>query len=217
MSYDRYLRDPVTHERLQVPAHLMHGGNIPCEQIHGQLVPATTTEAYLNITYNYSSYYHDAFPDTSRNAAQHDSDCMAFGIKDNQGGIRSLNGLTGLQAVPLLKEMIRRIEKKYTDFEGWIDTERKRVWYVNRKDCRVTKNPMEMLVELLRLKRDGLSDEETEKYLTERWEKHEGRELVSEGDTRDYWKPTAANAIRPLYQLIALSQMRPDGIWSEES
>ena len=59
--------------------------------------------------------------------------------------------------------MIRRIEKKNTDLEGWIDTERKRVWYVNRKDRRVTKNPMEMLVELLRLKRDGLSDEETEK------------------------------------------------------
>lgn len=28
-----------------------------------------------------------------------------------------------------------------------------------------------------------------------------------------YWKPTAKNAIRPLYQLIAMAQMRPDGIW----
>ena len=36
---------------------------------------------------------------------------------------------------------------------------------------------------------------------------------VSEGDTSDYWMDTAANAIRPLYQLIALAKMRPDCIW----
>ena len=36
---------------------------------------------------------------------------------------------------------------------------------------------------------------------------------VSEGDTSDYWLDTAANAIKPLYQLIALAKMRPDCIW----
>ena len=36
---------------------------------------------------------------------------------------------------------------------------------------------------------------------------------VSEGDTSDYWMDTAANAIKPLYQLIALAKMRPDCIW----
>ena len=30
---------------------------------------------------------------------------------------------------------------------------------------------------------------------------------------RDYWLPTRTNAIRPLYQLLALAQMRPDGVW----
>lgn len=29
----------------------------------------------------------------------------------------------------------------------------------------------------------------------------------------DYWIPTKENAIKPLYQLIELAKMRPDGIW----
>lgn len=28
-----------------------------------------------------------------------------------------------------------------------------------------------------------------------------------------YWMPTRANAIKPLYSLLALAQMRPDGVW----
>ena len=33
---------------------------------------------------------------------------------------------------------------------------------------------------------------------------------------RDYWKPTEGNAKRALIQLLALAQMRPDGIWNGE-
>jgi len=29
----------------------------------------------------------------------------------------------------------------------------------------------------------------------------------------DYWKPTEGNAKRALLQLIALAEMRPDGVW----
>ena len=29
----------------------------------------------------------------------------------------------------------------------------------------------------------------------------------------DYWKATDGNAKRPLCQLLAMAQMRPDGIW----
>lgn len=29
----------------------------------------------------------------------------------------------------------------------------------------------------------------------------------------DYWKPTEGNAKAALFQLLALAQMRPDGIW----
>jgi len=32
-------------------------------------------------------------------------------------------------------------------------------------------------------------------------------------DCKGYWKPTAENATRPLHQLIAMAQLRPDGIW----
>ena len=32
-------------------------------------------------------------------------------------------------------------------------------------------------------------------------------------DCKGYWKPTAENAVRPLHYLIAMAQLRPDGIW----
>ena len=33
------------------------------------------------------------------------------------------------------------------------------------------------------------------------------------GDDCGYWVATRENAIRPLYQLLAMAQMRPDGVW----
>lgn len=29
----------------------------------------------------------------------------------------------------------------------------------------------------------------------------------------DYWQPTEGNSKRPLFQLLAMARMRPDGIW----
>ena len=46
---------------------------------------------------------------------------------------------------------------------------------------------------------EELSDEEVRDY--------EGQEAIG------YWMPTKKNAIRPLYQLLAMAQMRPDGVW----
>ena len=40
----------------------------------------------------------------------------------------------------------------------------------------------------------------------------ERREYEEQGAT-GYWMPTRENAIRPLYQLLAMAQMRPDGVW----
>lgn len=34
-----------------------------------------------------------------------------------------------------------------------------------------------------------------------------------EADTSDYWVPTAANAIRPLRQMISLAEQCPDSVW----
>lgn len=40
----------------------------------------------------------------------------------------------------------------------------------------------------------------------------EAKACLEQGAT-GYWLPTRTNAIRPLYQLLALAQMRPDGVW----
>lgn len=42
------------------------------------------------------------------------------------------------------------------------------------------------------------------------------KEAISKlGDdvSEDYWEPTEGNAKRALYGLLALAQMRPDGVW----
>lgn len=46
---------------------------------------------------------------------------------------------------------------------------------------------------------EELSDEEIQK--------------CEEQGATGYWMPTRENAIKPLYQLLAMAQMRPDGIW----
>lgn len=43
-------------------------------------------------------------------------------------------------------------------------------------------------------------------------DEEERRECEKQGVT-GYWLPTRENAIRPLYQLLALAQLRPDGVW----
>ena len=75
-----------------------------------------------------------------------------------------------------------------------------------------------MLTEYFKLRKQGHSEEDTERILNELYEEQiEIIEMNEGSDGGSYWSETAANAIRPLHQLIALSRMRPDGIWSEES
>ena len=38
------------------------------------------------------------------------------------------------------------------------------------------------------------------------------KEYEEQGAT-GYWLPTRENAIKPLYQLLAMAKMRPDGVW----
>lgn len=135
MSYDISLVDPVTKETLELDApHQIKGGTYA---IGG------TNEAELNITYNYARWYRmeGVFP------------------KREQGGVRSIYGMTGAESIPVLKQAIAALEN---------------------------------------------SDQE----LTAK----EQAEYERKGTT-GYWMPTKANAIRPLYGLLAFAQMRPDGIW----
>lgn len=54
-----------------------------------------------------------------------------------------------------------------------------------------------------------LLEKHVTEYSTETVEK-----LINEGPNDDYWIATAANAIKPLYQLLAFAELRPDGVWS---
>lgn len=118
MSYDICLVDPVSKDTLTVESpHQMTGGTYAV---------GGTTELWLNITYNYSKYYYEVYPDE---------------------GIRTIYGKSGAESIPLLENMIDKISEKGTETDS------------------------------------------------------------------DYWKPTRGNAIRPLYQLIAMAKLRPDGIW----
>lgn len=42
----------------------------------------------------------------------------------------------------------------------------------------------------------------------------EERRECEEHNVKGYWLPTRANAIKPLHQLLAFAQLRPDGVWS---
>ena len=120
MSYDISLVDPVSKETLVVESpHFMQGGTY---QLGG------TTELWLNITYNYSKYYYEVYPEK---------------------GIREIYGKSGFESVKILEDLISGIESRH-----------------------------------------DVSD-------------------VS----NDYWESTAGNAVRPLYQLLTMAKMRPDGIW----
>lgn len=41
----------------------------------------------------------------------------------------------------------------------------------------------------------------------------EKRKELEAHDVTGYWLPTRKNAIKPLYQLLAMAKMRPDGVW----
>lgn len=137
MSYDIYLVDPVSHEQIELEAaHHIRGGTYAM---------SGTTEAWLNITYNYANWYYrpGVFSRTRKSSK----------------GIRTIYGMTGAESIPVLKKAIERLERLNVDIS-----------------------------------------------------EKERRECEKQGCT-GYWMPTRANAIRPLYQLLALAQMRPDGIW----
>lgn len=73
MSYDIYLVDPVTESVLQLDsAHHMRGGTYA---IGG------TTDAELNITWNYAKFYYKAF---------------------GEKGIRTIYGMSGAASIPLI-------------------------------------------------------------------------------------------------------------------
>lgn len=93
MSYDIELQHPVTGETLQLDApHHMRGGTYAV---------GGTTDASLNVTYNYARHY-----------------LRVFG----EGGIRSLYGMTGSDSIPTLKSAIDQLGDD-VDPDYWKATE----------------------------------------------------------------------------------------------
>lgn len=138
MSFDISLRDPVTKETIHFDIlHQMRGGTYAV---------GGTSEAWLNITYNYSRWYYKegVFPDNG----------------EDYRGIRSIYGLSGAESIPVLENAIKTLEDMSED----------------------------------------LTEEEIKNY--------------EEHDIKGYWLPTRENAIKPLYQLLAMAKIRPDAEWA---
>ncbi|MDH5664697.1 MAG: hypothetical protein OEY10_00165 [Nitrosopumilus sp.] len=93
MSWDVYLKDPVTYETIVFDTpHYMRGGTY---QVGG------ANEAWLNITYNYSKH---------------------FKIIDKDRGIHKLQGLSGAESLPLLNKAISVLDDD-ADPDYWAPTE----------------------------------------------------------------------------------------------
>lgn len=110
-------------------------------------------------------------------------------------GIRTIYGMSGYDSIEVLEEMIEVLCTKYKKNGEWIKTKRTKTMYYDKNGEEV--------------------DHASIIFSKNEYEREERIEIeVYEGDTSDYWLDTAANAVRPLYQLIALAKMRPDCIWS---
>lgn len=137
MSYDISLLEPASRETIHFDSpHQMSGGNY---------CVGGTTEAWLNVTYNYAGWYYKdgVFPDNG----------------EDRNGIRSIYGMSGAESIPVLENAIKTLESMTED----------------------------------------LTEEEIKDY--------------ADNGAGGYWTPTRENAIKPLYQLLAMARMRPDGVW----
>ena len=179
MSYDIELKDPATRQTIELPtAHIMTGGTYRADYNAdtGKFTPSATTEAWLNVTYNYAGYYYDVA----------------------EKGIRTIYGKSGAESVPILQDMIDKILAKYKPNGKWLNAKRTRHRFYDSNGKEITQD--EYMKAIIHISAKGYKAED---YTI----------TISEGDVTDYWMDTAANALRPLYQLIAMAQLRPDGIW----
>lgn len=153
------------------------------------MIPQGSQEASLSVTYNYSKYYYEATEGDDRFAHPNDG--------ETEYGIRGLYGKTAWESIPMLKDMIQRIELKYRPNGEWLQTTRKKKVYLDPATGKQY-HPVEAL---------GIaaSLQEIEKSYA-----------VSEGDTSNYWEETAANAILPLRDMLRLAKQfaDEDAVWS---
>lgn len=204
MSYDIELINKETKEvaKMEHPQYI-RGGTVPAKMNMEtcRLEHDIQVEARINITYNYSRYYYEATEGDERFAHDEVSAYYADGTTgpiETQYGIRGLYGKTPSESIPMLMSMIINIENKYKNEKGeWIETERKKVAYF--------KNGVELDNPISEILHGEYLDRKEEKY------------MISEGDTSDYWQATAANAIKPLLDMLVMATdnlLEKDVIWS---
>lgn len=203
MSYDIELKNKVTNQvaKMRHPQYI-RGGTVPARinPLTGQIEQDEQTEASINITYNYSHYYYEATDGDERFAH---NEVTAYYADGSTGpiktvyGIRGLYGKTPMESLSMLSDMINKIEKRYKDESGeWIKTERTKIRYFKdgiEYDC-----PIQEILKGIKL------------------EKKEELYVVSEGDISNYWEATAANAIKPLMDMIVMATdnlLEKDIVW----
>ena len=200
MSYDIRLMDPVTEETIELPVkHVMIGGTYQAEydERTGTFSPKPIREEWLNITYNYVRYYYEVTDGDIRFA--HDETSAYYSDRTTgpvvtEYGIRGIYDKTGAESRLMLEDMSKSIEKKYKVNGEWIITNRKRKRYQDKTGKEVD------FYYAFHHQGECSSDDYTE--------------YISEGPCEDYWESTAANAMKPLYQLLAMAKLRPDGVWN---
>jgi len=109
-------------------------------------------------------------------------------------GIRAIYGVTGLDSIPMLERIAENIKSKYLVDGEWVVSKRTKKMYFDKDGKSYSAN------EVFGKDIDYVRIEEIEYE-------------INEGKTSSYWDSTAANALKPIYQLITLAKMRPDCIW----
>mgnify|MGYP000864133812 CR=1 FL=1 len=101
MSYDINLLDPIAKNVIKInDVHFLRGGTY---KLGG------STELSLNMTYNYSKILHQVLQPESTPSRE-------------KSGIRSLYGMTALEAIPILEAAISNLKDDF-DQDYWKPTE----------------------------------------------------------------------------------------------
>lgn len=101
MSYDIDLLDPITRNVIEIKdAHFLRGGTYKM---------GGSTELSLNVTYNYSQFLHQVIQPESTPS-------------EDKSGIRSIYGMTALEAIPILEAAISKLKDDF-DNDYWKPTE----------------------------------------------------------------------------------------------